>query len=138
MRTGGMLVAGAVLGLLSVVTGAASEHVLQGRTDAEGFRYVMTAIRYHQFGALAVTAIGLALLFGSTSLPAAMTRRAALAGWLLVAGTVLFSFSIYASVALDRPGLTYVTPVGGTTLMLGWLALAWAGVTGMRSREPLQ
>ena len=138
MRTGAVLLAGAVLGLLAVAVGAASEHVLQGRTDAEGFRYVMTAIRYHHFGALAVTAIGLALLFGADSVPRAVRRRAAAAAWLLSAGTVLFSFSIYAAVGLDRMALTYVTPVGGTTLMVGWGVLAWAAFAGMHGRDGLQ
>lgn len=138
MRPGAVLLAGALLGLLAVAVGAASEHVLQGRTDAEGFRYVMTAIRYHQFGALAVTAIGLALLFGTASVDGAVRRRATVAAWLLTAGTVLFSFSIYAAVSLDRMALTYVTPVGGTTLIAGWGALAWAAFAGMRGRQGLQ
>ena len=46
------------------------------------------------------------------------------AGWLLVAGIVLFSGSLYA-LALGGPkGLGAVTPFGGVAFILGWIALA--------------
>lgn len=119
-----ILLVGAVLGLLSVMIGASAEHALRPRVDDEVFRYIMTAIRYHQIGAVVVTAIGLALL---APVPQGVQRALAVSGWLFVAGTVLFSFSIYLSALLDMPGLTMITPVGGTTLMVAWAALAWAG-----------
>jgi len=119
-----LLVAGGVLGLLSVVIGASSEHVLQARVDDEVFRWVMTAIRYHQVGALIVTGLGLALVV----LPAhRASRLIGVAGWLFVVGTVLFSFSIYAAALTGSEALTYISPVGGITLMLAWLALIGAG-----------
>jgi len=119
-----LLVAGAGLGFLSVVIGASAEHVLQGRVDGEVFRWVMTAIRYHQVGALIVTGLGLALI----AMPAhRASRLIGVAGWLFVVGTVLFSFSIYAAAVTGVEGLTYVSPVGGITLMLAWLALIGAG-----------
>jgi uncharacterized membrane protein YgdD (TMEM256/DUF423 family) len=119
-----ILAAGALLGLLSVIIGAASEHALQARLEPEVFRWVMTAIRYHQIGALVVTGIGLALL---ASLPRATARDLHLAGWLFVIGTVLFSFSIYLAALSGFHGLTLATPVGGVTLMLAWSSLVWAG-----------
>ena len=46
------------------------------------------------------------------------------AGWLLVAGIVLFSGSLYA-LALGAPkGLGAVTPLGGVAFILGWIAFA--------------
>lgn len=118
-----VLLIGAVLGLLSVVIGASAEHLLQQRVDDEVWRWVMTAIRYHQFGALAVSALGLAL--GAGAEPA---RRLTLSAGFLAAGTVLFSFSIYAAAMTGIHGLTYVTPLGGVTLMFGWLLLVWAAL----------
>ena len=119
-----LLIAGGVLGFLSVVVGASSEHLLQARVDDEVFRWVMTAIRYHQVGALIVTALGLALAF----LPGHRARRLlAAGGWLFVIGTVLFSFSIYAAALTGVEALTYISPFGGVTLMLAWLALIGAG-----------
>ena len=118
-----VLLIGAILGLLSVVVGASAEHLLQQRVDEEVWRWVMTAVRYHQFGALVVTALGLAL--AARARPA---RRLTLAAGFLIAGTVLFSFSIYAAAVTGVHGLTYVTPLGGVTLMFGWLLLIWAAV----------
>jgi len=46
------------------------------------------------------------------------------AGWLLAAGIVLFSGSLYA-LALGAPkGAGMVTPVGGLAFILGWIAFA--------------
>ncbi len=120
-----VLIAGALLGLLSVVVGASAEHLLQGRVDDEVFRWVMTAIRYHQVGALIVSALGLALIVlrGHRVQP-----LLAMASWLFVAGTVLFSFSIYVAALTGVQALTYLTPFGGVTLMLAWLVLIGAGV----------
>ena len=118
-----VLLAGALLGFLSVVIGAMSEHVFRTRVDDEVFRWVMTAIRYHQVGSLIVAALGLALL---ADLRGTVRRRLSLSGWLFVAGTLLFSFSIYAAALTGVEPLTYLPPVGGVTLMAAWLALAWA------------
>ncbi len=41
---------------------------------------------------------------------------------LLLAGTVVFSGSLYLLVVLDEPRLGMVTPVGGAALIAGWLS----------------
>ena len=120
-----LLLVAALLGVLSVALGAAAEHALRPGLDEETWRWVMTAIRYHQVGALAALAAGLATLI---DLAPARRIRLRWAGWLFVAGTVLFSFSIYAAALTGIDGLTYVTPFGGVTLMLAWLAVAWAAL----------
>lgn len=120
-----VLVAGALLGFLSVAIGASIEHVLRGSADDEVLRWTMTAIRYHQVGALMTTMIGLALLVRPDIRAASGLARS---GWLFVVGTVLFSFSIYAAAVSGLEILTYITPVGGVTLMIAWLSLAWAAI----------
>lgn len=124
-----VLLAGGLLGFLSVVIGAMSEHVFRTRVDDEVFRWVMTAIRYHQVGSLIIAALGLTLLADVTR---TLRARLALSGWLFVAGTLLFSFSIYASALTGVEALTFVTPVGGVTLMAAWLVLAWAALGARR------
>lgn len=120
-----VLAAGALLGFLSVAVGASIEHILRGSADAEVLRWTMTAIRYHQVGALVITMIGLALLVRPEMPPAHGLARS---GWLFVAGTLLFSFSIYAAAVSGLEALTYLTPVGGITLMIAWLSLAWTAI----------
>ena len=119
-----ILFIGAVLGFSSVAIGASVEHLIKPNVEPEVFRWTMTAVRYHQIGALAVFAIGLALAAG-VSAPLAKGLR--IAAWLFTGGTLLFSFSIYAAAITGIKALTVMTPVGGTLLMLAWGSAAWAG-----------
>ena len=81
-----------------------------------------TAVQYHFWHALGVIAIGLA----ASQLPGAWVRAA---GWLLIAGTALFSGSLYG-LALGAPrSLGAVAPVGGALLIAGWLAFAAAVIS---------
>jgi uncharacterized membrane protein YgdD (TMEM256/DUF423 family) len=76
-----------------------------------------TAVQYHFWHALGIMAIALA----AVHLPGAWVRAS---GWVLVAGTALFSGSLYA-LALGAPrALGAVAPVGGALLIAGWLTFA--------------
>jgi uncharacterized membrane protein YgdD (TMEM256/DUF423 family) len=73
-----------------------------------------TAVQYHAWHALGLLAVG----FQTEG----VWIRAA--GWLLVAGIVLFSGSLYA-LALGAPkGLGALTPFGGVAFIFGWIAFA--------------
>jgi len=81
-----------------------------------------TAVQYHFWHALALLGVALA----STHLPDSLWLRSA--GWLLVAGLILFCGSLYA-LAFGAPrqaGLA--TPLGGLCFILAWLALAGAAL----------
>ena len=117
-----ILIIGALLGFFSVAFGAYSEHGLRPKVSDEEFRMLMTAIRYNQVHALIISALGLMTL-PSNFLNIHLFRRS---GFLFIVGTILFSFSIYTSVGLQIPSLLYLTPVGGITLMVSWLSLAYA------------
>ncbi len=118
------LLGAGLLGLLSVAFGAFSEHALRPNVDAESFRFLMTAVRYNQVHAVALLALALGL---AAPLSVSTTARIRLAAWLMLIGTVLFSVSIYLAVWSGNLQLTYLTPVGGITLMLAWTVLIWAG-----------
>jgi uncharacterized membrane protein YgdD (TMEM256/DUF423 family) len=120
-----VLLAGAILGFLSVVIGASVEHVVKPNVEPEVFRWTMTAIRYHQIGALAVFAIGLGLAAG---IRPALGRWLKISAALFVIGTVLFSFSIYVTAVTGIEKLTYITPIGGVTLMAAWASAAWGAL----------
>ena len=78
-----------------------------------------TAVQYHAWHALGLLALGVTGFYLRNSWMSA-------AGWLLVAGILLFSGSLYA-LALGAPRfLGAVTPFGGLAFILGWLALAGA------------
>ena len=50
------------------------------------------------------------------------------AGWLFIAGTVLFSGSLYLISLAGIKAVGPVTPIGGVALMLGWACLAIAAL----------
>ena len=60
------------------------------------------------------------------------------AGWLFVAGTVLFSGSLYALALSGVRWLGAITPLGGVAFLAGWvcLALALAARRGTAMRQP--
>jgi uncharacterized membrane protein YgdD (TMEM256/DUF423 family) len=49
---------------------------------------------------------------------------AATGGWLFVAGTLLFSGSLYALSLTGNRRLGAITPVGGVVLLAGWACVA--------------
>ena len=113
---------GALLAAAGVALGAFGAHALKARLPAELLAAWNTAVQYHLWHALGLTAVGLAAALVADG----PWLRAA--GALLVAGILLFSGSLYA-LALGAPkGLGLLTPFGGVSLILGWLALAVAAL----------
>lgn len=115
----------AILGFISVAFGAYAEHGLKSQISAEHFEFIMTAIRYNQIYAIVISGIGIALL-SSKSLSRCLTLK--LSNLFFIVGTILFSFSIYISVVYNIPIILKLAPLGGTTLMIGWLMLILAAV----------
>jgi uncharacterized membrane protein YgdD (TMEM256/DUF423 family) len=116
----------AVLLALGVAAGAFGAHGLRGRLPGEVLAVFQTAVQYHLVHALGLLAVGALRLHwpGSAGL--------SWAGWLLLAGVLLFSGSLYALALTGARWLGAVTPLGGMAFIAGWLALAWAG---LQSRE---
>lgn len=108
---------GAVSALISVAAGAFGAHALRDRLVPTSLAVFETAARYQMYHALAL----LAVAWAASRWPGALARWS---GWCFVAGTILFSGSLYA-LALSGVGwLGAVTPLGGVAFMLGWLGLA--------------
>ncbi len=82
-----------------------------------------TAVRYQLVHALALLAVAWAVARWPGSLAVA-------AGWLFVAGTVLFSGSLYALSLSGVRWLGAITPLGGLAFLAGWACLVWAAVRG--------
>ena len=114
------LVLAALLMAAAVGAGAFGAHALRTRVDAAALGLWSTAVQYHAWHALGLLAVGLFMLHAPdrAGLP--------LAGWLCVAGIVLFSGSLYA-LALGAPRAAgAITPLGGVAFLAGWIVLAWA------------
>ncbi len=110
---------GAVLGAVGVAAGAFGAHALRTRLAPEMLAVFETGVRYHLMHALALLAVG----WAAARWPAPAVTAA---GWLFVAGILLFSGSLYALALTGVRTLGLVTPVGGVAFILGWIALVWA------------
>jgi uncharacterized membrane protein YgdD (TMEM256/DUF423 family) len=113
------LTLGCVSGGAAVALGAFGAHALRERLVPDMLAVFEVGVRYQMYHALALLVVGLA----AGRLPGG---GAAAAGWLFVAGTVLFSGSIYLLAFTGQRWLGAVTPLGGVAFLAGWAALAWA------------
>jgi len=111
------LFTGALLGFTAVAAGAFGGHLLKTRLIPEMLAVYEVGVRYHLIHAVAL----LACAWAAVQYPHPLTRSA---GWLFLAGTILFSGSLYALALTGIKGLGAVTPVGGLLLLAGWLCLA--------------
>jgi uncharacterized membrane protein YgdD (TMEM256/DUF423 family) len=114
------LLAGAVAGLVAVAFGAFGAHGLRGRLTPDMLAVFETGVRYHMYHALA-----LLLVAALVSRPGA-GRAIVAAGWLFVAGIVLFSGSLYLLAITGVTVLGAITPIGGVAFLAGWALLAFA------------
>lgn len=110
---------GAISAFIAVAAGAFGAHSLTGMVTPERLVVWETAARYQMYHALGLLVV--AYLAGQKSAgPARIT------GWLFVAGTLLFSGSLYALTLTGVTILGAITPLGGLAFLAGWLILAWS------------
>lgn len=114
-----LLVIAAMGGLLGVTLGAFGAHDLKGRIDPAMLAVFRTGVHYQTLHSLALFGAGLLALRHPS-------RMLAWAGGLFVAGTLLFSGSLYLLAVTGSRALGMITPLGGLLLMGGWLLLALA------------
>lgn len=113
---------GALGALLGVALGAFGAHVLRGRISAPMFEVYQTANHYHMVHALGLVLVGCVAQWRPDS------RLVCAAGWLLTAGIVLFSGSLYGLALSGGAWLGFVTPFGGLAFLFGWGCLAAAAL----------
>ncbi|MGG6237633.1 DUF423 domain-containing protein [Nodosilinea sp. AN01ver1] len=127
MTTARLFVAiAALLGGTSVAAGAFATHALRAQLSDRLLTIFETGARYQMYHALALLLVALVLVQGLGA-PGLLT----VAGWAFVAGTAIFSGSLYALALTGQNLLGAVAPVGGAVLMLGWGCLAVAALVGV-------
>jgi uncharacterized membrane protein YgdD (TMEM256/DUF423 family) len=108
---------GSISGGLAVALGAFGAHVLKERMATELLANFETAARYQMYHALALLAVAWVVSrWPGSGLPVA-------AGWLFVAGTMLFSGSLYLLALTGVRWLGAITPLGGVAFVAGWICL---------------
>jgi uncharacterized membrane protein YgdD (TMEM256/DUF423 family) len=110
---------GAVCCFLAVLAGALGAHALKAHLTHLGslsnFDLATSYMFYH----------GLALILLGIAKDRYPNIPFQLAGWLFVAGTVLFQGNLYLISLTNVRLFSILTPVGGLCLMAGWLLFAY-------------
>ncbi len=114
---------GAVFAFLGVALGAFGAHALRGSLSAADLATFETGVRYQVYHALAL----LATAWAATRWPGGPVHAA---GWLFVAGILLFSGSLYVLVLAGQRWMGAVTPFGGLCFLVAWALLAWTAFRG--------
>ena len=114
------LILGSINAALVVLLGAFGAHALKARLPADMLAVYQTGVHYHLFHALGLIAVGLV----ATQIPASAYLK--WSGWLMLAGIVLFSGSLYVLSVSGLRWLGMVTPFGGLAFILSWTLLVIA------------
>ena len=104
----------AITGFLAVALGAFGAHGLHDVLEKNGRLATWeTAVLYHLTHAVV-------LLLIATLRPLRIA-----AWWLMLAGVIIFSGTLYILALTNMKWLGAITPIGGVCLLAGWLALAF-------------
>ena len=115
------LALGSLLAGIGVAAGALGAHALRARLSPGDLATFETGVRYQMYHALAL----LAVAWVAQQWPGALPRAA---GWLFVAGILIFSGSLYVLVLSSQRWLGAVTPLGGLSFLAGWGCLLVAAL----------
>jgi uncharacterized membrane protein YgdD (TMEM256/DUF423 family) len=109
----------AASGFIAVAAGAFGAHALKARLTPDMLAIFETGVRYQMFHVVGL----LAAAWAAERWPG---RAVNAAGWCFVAGTLIFSGSLYVLALTSVRALGAITPIGGVLFLLGWLLLAQA------------
>ncbi|PHN89577.1 hypothetical protein CSC79_12120 [Pseudoalteromonas sp. 3D05] len=100
--------------MLSVVLGAFAAHGLKSRVSEYALGVFKTAAEYQMVHGLALIAVAILIKWG---------LNLTAAGLLFIAGTLLFSGSLYLLAITGWKWLGPITPLGGLCFIVGWLVI---------------
>jgi len=113
-----LCITGALLLMLALMLGAYGSHGLEGTIPASKLRSWELAVDYQFYHGLGLVVVG--MLYQMLAGPVLLKW----AGCIMLAGTLVFSGSIYAT-TLGAPAIIgEITPTGGSALMVAWLLTA--------------
>ncbi len=121
-----ILVTGLVFGILAIILGAFGAHGLKKVLGPEEINTFETGVKYQMYHALFL------IFLSMITLASEGTKKVVF--YLILAGVVLFSFSIYllatnTMTTFDFKKIGLVTPIGGTLLIAGWAYLLFGILT---------
>lgn len=105
---------------LSIAIGAFGAHGLKEIVSPSLLKTYNTAVEYQFYNTLGLFAASFIMYLKPES------KKAVVASWLILLGTIIFSCSLYALVILNMPILGAITPIGGTLQIIAWILLSVA------------
>lgn len=123
------LLLGALSALIGVGMGAFGAHGLKAVISPEMLTVYQTGVTYQMWHALGL--IGVALIRQQ----APDSKLLHWAGWLMFAGILLFSGSLYALTLFNKTWLGMITPFGGICFLTAWLLIALFATPNIRSSD---
>ena len=114
------LILGAVNAFLAVGLGAFGAHGLKARLSLDMLGVYQTGVQYHFYHALGLLLVGMLVSQWPTE------GLIKIAGWVMFAGIVIFSGSLYLLSITGIRGLGALTPIGGLAFLVAWLLLVVA------------
>ena len=117
------LLIASIAGFLGVAGGAFGAHALKSRLSEQMLANFDTGTKYLMVHAVALLVVG--TLSGREG-----TGDLAVVGWSFTVGMVIFTGSLWIMAMTNQRWLGAITPIGGTALIIGWLALATAAGRG--------
>jgi uncharacterized membrane protein YgdD (TMEM256/DUF423 family) len=122
------IVCAGIAGATGVIAGAFGAHGLEGKVAEDLMEIWQTAATYQLFHAPALLGVGILVKTVGSK------RSLSLAGGSFLFGILVFSGSLYLLVLTGQRWLGAITPIGGFSLILGWISLMFAD-TGEERRE---
>ncbi len=118
------IVIGAIAMAVGVILGAFGAHGLKSRLTPDLLAVYQTGVEYHLYHALGLILVGVLI----NQFPQAGGLH--IGGWLLLAGILIFSGSLYVLAVSGVRWLGAITPIGGTAFIAGWVWIAWSLIRG--------
>jgi uncharacterized membrane protein YgdD (TMEM256/DUF423 family) len=111
---------GSVFLALAVAMGAFGAHALRGKLDAYAIGIWEKAVFYHFVHALGILLVSMLPRTGTFPIGGASSVC-----WLLTAGVLIFSGSLYTLALTGVRSMGAITPIGGVCFIAAWLLLAY-------------
>ena len=116
------LILGSLNAMLAVILGAFGAHGLKGRLTEDLLAIYQTGVQYHFYHSLGLLLIGVI----AWQLPGSVWLK--WSAWIMLAGIILFSGSLYLLALTNVRWLGMITPIGGIAFIVAWLLLLVAAV----------
>jgi len=116
------LILGSINAMLAVILGAFGAHGLKGRLSEDLLAIYQTGVQYHFYHSLGLLLIGVI----AWQLPGSVWLK--WSAWIMLAGIILFSGSLYLLALTNVRWLGMITPIGGIAFIVAWLLLLVAAV----------